>query len=223
MPEILLIGVNHLDITAPEKLAKVLEDFSPDTILLEGSESKFRAQEIYIDELRRLIREGIIPEIQGEIFLEDQEIRRYEARTAMQYGEGKDVDIDYLNDSFERLSPGRIREEVQRIYTQYNDHPNPEKLREVVMTERSKVKVYMKALELVIKLEGEEKAVKMLSPRNHIHVGDRDGLMEKALRSKLEGKRLCSITGLNHILRNEKNNSLFCRIEDLNPGRKFLW
>lgn len=223
MPEVLLIGVNHLDVTAPPKLEKALKDFSPDTILLEGSESRTRAQEIYITEIQSLIQNGVVSQTLGDVFIEDQKIKGFETRAAFEYGTKHDIDVSYFNDSFEPKTPDEIREQVRTLYSRLNADSQPDQLKEELLAQRAMIKFFLDTLKETIDEFGEEEAVEILLPKNRINVGERDKVMENVLRDKLEAQKLCAITGMAHIIRNSRKNSLICRIEDLNPRRKFLW
>ena len=71
-----MIGGSHLDQYGPRKLASAFELIKPNTILVEGSQSKYDAQQYYLKTLRELIEHrGVNSEV-ASLLLGEQELKK---------------------------------------------------------------------------------------------------------------------------------------------------
>ncbi len=225
MPDCILIGVRHALPGGAAQLERTLEELSPQRILLEGSTSRVQAQETYLRFAEEILAaRRVHPEI-AALFLEEQRLKHYETKAALAYCRNVGLPLPtYMNDSTESAIEAEIRAMVERSVDNCVRNYTPESMRELFQRSQAVAGLMFGYFKSVIGTADEPSAVRFL-PRHSINVGERDVLMEKALRTAIAAEpeqRIAAICGAAHLLVNPQRNSFYCRVQDLHPQRVFL-
>lgn len=229
MAEIYLIGTYHFDPNGPSRLKRTLEEIGPQLILLEGNELKDKGRQIY----KRLVKSEL--ELKKadrnliEAVSEKGKTLGYEYEIALQFASLHQTSLDYFNDVVDYPNMHQNKVEARGYVRSLIKHKITARkiLSEIKDAERSSNQKW-NSLKLVEETE-KEKIFAYPDSSNGFSVAfnpKRDIIMKKVLRdhdSSNRYNRIATITGFSHIVRDPDRRTLYSKIEDLHPTRKFLY
>ncbi len=232
MTEVYLIGTYHFDVNGPFRLERVLEEVHPEFILLEGNESRDKTRQVYKKFLNSELKVKKVDQALVEAVLEKAQrlLGGYESKVAIQFASSHQISVEYFNDIVDHFSLQKCKIEARTyIRSLINGKVTTKKIFDEL---RNSQRSCDQKWELLKSIEGtESESVFILSNSDNpditrVYDPKRNIIMEKVLRDYVlsgQYRRIATITGFSHIVDDSSERTLYSRIKDIHPIRKFLY
>lgn len=216
-----MIGEHHVDPKVEPKLRKVLEDFKPERILLEGCEEIDRSLVIIEEELRRIlalrndihrdVKEALIW-IQGAYNASYKAVKDYCAVSGATYGFLNDKKSEFADEKAVKAYIGNRIKDASKLSV-------GDMMDEWTMHE-SMAAPALRRIKKAYDTSREEESIDSKG------IGPRDVIMQATLDRELvtfQGERMATLTGAAHVSIVPRRNSFFCLAKAENVTRTILF
>ena len=227
MPEIYLIGTNHVDLHGPQRLNLALEEIVPDIVLAEGDFNKDHARINYLGFLRNFLRTYHIEEELAQAVIEKQKRLGYESAISKKYTETHGKKFDYLKDKIPTPNVQKLKVDAKNeVKELLINRIKLVRFNEKIQTRQKRIDSDWDYMGRTIGTKQERIDAQLNINASKDMELRRDKKMEGTLKFYLERSgqiKIATVTGFIHILDDPQNRTFYTLIKHLNPTRRFLF